>query len=83
MPAYIQDVLDLIEWASGPTNSPWGAKRAAAGHPEPFRLKYLGFGNEEHTTPVFKERFKMIHDAVKARHPEITIIGTVGGSRAS
>lgn len=80
MPAYIQDVLDLIEWAKGPTNSTWGAQRAAAGHPAPFNLQYLGVGNEDHITPVFKERFKLIHDAVKAKHPEITIIGTVGPS---
>jgi alpha-N-arabinofuranosidase len=78
MPAYIQEVLDLIEWANGPADSTWGAKRAAAGHPEPFGLQYLGVGNEEHITPVFRERFKMIYDAVTAKHPEITVIGTVG-----
>lgn len=78
MPAYIQDVLDLIEWANGPATSTWGAKRAEAGHPEPFHLEYLGVGNEDHITPVFEERFRMIHDAVSAKHPEITIIGTVG-----
>jgi alpha-L-arabinofuranosidase len=78
MPTYIQDVLDLIEWANGPTNSTWGAKRAAAGHPAPFHLQYLGVGNEDHITPVFQERFKMINDAIKAKHPEITVIGTVG-----
>jgi alpha-L-arabinofuranosidase len=78
MPAYIQDVLDLIEWANGPTNSTWGAKRAAAGHPAPFRLQYLGVGNEENITPAFEERFKMIYNAVKAKHPEITVIGTAG-----
>ncbi|MGC3961728.1 MAG: alpha-L-arabinofuranosidase C-terminal domain-containing protein [Verrucomicrobiota bacterium] len=78
MPAYIQEVLDLIEWANGPTNSIWGAKRAAAGHPAPFNLKYLGVGNEEHITPVFKERFQMIYDAIKAKHPEIVVIGTTG-----
>ena len=78
MPAFIQDVLDLIEWANGPTNSTWGARRAAAGHPEALHLEYLGVGNEDHITPVFKERFQMIHDAVKAKHPEITVIGTVG-----
>lgn len=78
MPAYIQDVLDLIEWANGPTNSTWGAQRAAAGHPAPFNLQYLGVGNEEHITPVFRERFKMIHDVLKAKHPEITVVGTVG-----
>jgi alpha-N-arabinofuranosidase len=78
MPAYVQDVLDLIEWANGPADSGWGAKRAAAGHPEPFRLEYLGVGNEDHITPVFRERFKMIFDAVKSRHPKITVVGTVG-----
>ncbi len=80
MPAYNQDVLDLIEWANGPVDSKWGAKRAAAGHPASFNLQYLGVGNEDHITPVFQERFKMIYDAVKAKHPEITIIGTVGPS---
>jgi Alpha-L-arabinofuranosidase len=78
MEAYIQDIFDLIEWANGPATSKWGAKRAAAGHPEPFGLKYLGVGNEDAITPVFRERFKMIHDAVKAKHPEIVVIGTTG-----
>jgi len=78
MPAYIQDVLDLIEWANGPSTSKWGARRAAAGHPEPFGLKYLGVGNEDAITPLFKERFKMIYEALKEKHPEIVVIGTVG-----
>jgi alpha-N-arabinofuranosidase len=78
MDAYIQDVLDLIEWANGPATSPWGSKRAAAGHPEPFGLKYLGVGNEDEITPVFKERFKMIYEAVKAKYPDIVVVGTVG-----
>lgn len=78
MAAYVQDVLDLVEWANGPATSRWGAKRAAAGHPKPFGLKYIGVGNEDAITPVFKERFRMIYEALKARHPEITVIGTVG-----
>ncbi|HMP82499.1 MAG TPA: alpha-L-arabinofuranosidase C-terminal domain-containing protein [Verrucomicrobiota bacterium] len=78
MPAYIQDIFDLIEWANGPTTSKWGAKRAAAGHPAPFGLKYLGIGNEDAITPAFKERFKMIHDALKEKHPEIVVVGTSG-----
>jgi alpha-L-arabinofuranosidase len=80
MPACIQDVLDLIEWANGPATSAWGAKRAAAGHPAPFNLRHIGVGNEEHITPVFRERFAMIYDAVKKAHPEITVIGTAGPS---
>jgi alpha-N-arabinofuranosidase len=71
-------VLDLIEYANGPVTSKWGAVRAAAGHPEPFKLQYLGVGNEDHITFLFKKRFEMIYDAVKARHPEITVVGTVG-----
>jgi alpha-L-arabinofuranosidase len=78
MPAYIQDVLDLIEWANGPATSKWGAVRAAAGHPAPFGLRYLGLGNEDAITPDFKERYRMINDALKQRHPEIVVIGTVG-----
>jgi len=78
MPAYIQDVLDLVEWANGPATSKWGAKRAAAGHPEPFGLQYLGVGNEEAVTPIFKERFKMIYEAIEEKHPEIVVIGTSG-----
>jgi alpha-L-arabinofuranosidase len=78
MPEVVQDTLDLIEYANGPVTSTWGAKRAAAGHPEPFHLKYLGLGNEEAITPAFRERFALIAAAVKAKHPEITVIGTVG-----
>ncbi|MFC1551177.1 alpha-L-arabinofuranosidase C-terminal domain-containing protein [Candidatus Latescibacterota bacterium] len=78
MAGYIRDVLDLIEWANGPATSEWGAIRAAAGHPEPFGLKYIGLGNEDAITPVFKERFKMIYDAIAEAHPEIVVIGTVG-----
>ena len=78
MPAYIQDLLDLVEWANGPVTSTWGAKRAAAGHPEPFNLKYLAIGNEDAITPEFRERFTMMHSAIKAKHPEIVIIGTSG-----
>ena len=76
--AYVQDVLDLIEYANGPADSKWGKKRAEAGHPEPFNLKYVGIGNEDMITPLFEERFKVFNDAVKKAHPEITVIGTVG-----
>jgi alpha-L-arabinofuranosidase len=78
MQAWIQDVLDLIEWVNGPATSTWGAKRSAAGHPQPFGLKYLGIGNEDKMTPEFEERFTMVYNAVKAKHPEITLVGTVG-----
>ncbi len=79
MDQYVQDVLDLIEWANGdPKKSKWAKMRADAGHPAPFNLKYVGIGNEDLITPIFEERFKMIFDAVKAKYPEITVVGTVG-----
>jgi alpha-N-arabinofuranosidase len=78
MQDYIQEVLDLIEWANGPVTSNWGAKRAEAGHPDPFNLQYVGIGNEDKITPEFEARFKMISNAVKEKHPEITIVGTAG-----
>ncbi|MGL4519774.1 MAG: alpha-L-arabinofuranosidase C-terminal domain-containing protein [Phocaeicola sp.] len=79
MPQYIQDVLDLIEYANGDAKKTvWGKKRAEAGHPAPFNLKYVGIGNEDLITDIFEERFKMIFDAVKERYPEIVVIGTVG-----
>jgi len=78
MDAYIQEVLDLIEWANGDKNTKWGKIRAEAGHPEPFNLKYIGIGNEDLITDIFEERFTMIFDAVKEKYPEMIVIGTVG-----
>lgn len=78
MDDYVQEVLDLIEWANGDKSTKWGKVRAEAGHPEPFNLKYLGIGNEDLITAVFEERFTMIFKAVKEKYPEITVIGTVG-----
>ena len=78
MDAFVQDILDLIEWANGPVTSKWGKLRAEAGHPAPFNLKYIGIGNEDLITDIFEERFTMIYKALQQKHPEITVIGTVG-----
>jgi alpha-L-arabinofuranosidase len=75
---YIQEILDLIEWANGDAKTRWGKVRAEAGHPAPFNLKYIGVGNEDLISDIFKERFTMIYRAVKEKHPEITVIGTAG-----
>jgi alpha-N-arabinofuranosidase len=80
MAAYTQDVLDLVEYANGPATSTWGAKRAAAGHPAPFNLRYLGIGNEDKQMPEFRERFRLIYEAVHAKYPQLQVIGTVGPS---
>lgn len=79
MQAYVQEVLDLIEWANGDAkNTFWGKKRAEAGHPAPFNLKYIGIGNEDLISDVFEERYVMICKAVMKRYPEIIVVGTVG-----
>ncbi|MDP4274922.1 MAG: alpha-L-arabinofuranosidase C-terminal domain-containing protein [Bacteroidota bacterium] len=78
MDSYVQDILDLIEWANGDVHTKWGKLRAEAGHPKPFNLKYIGIGNEDLITDIFEERFTMIYKAIKEKHPEITVIGTVG-----
>jgi alpha-L-arabinofuranosidase len=78
MDNYIQDILDLVEYANGDVTTKWGKKREEAGHPKPFNLKYIGIGNEDLITDIFEERFTMIFKAMKEKHPEITVIGTVG-----
>ena len=79
MDEWVNEALDLIEWANGdPAKSKWAKMRADAGHPKPFNLKYLGLGNEEKITPEFNERFKYIYERVTKAHPEIVIVGTAG-----
>ena len=79
MDEWVQDALDLIEWANGdPATSKWAKMRADAGHPKPFNLKYLGIGNEEKISPEFNERFKYMYNKVTKAHPEIIIVGTAG-----
>jgi alpha-L-arabinofuranosidase len=77
--AYIQDAIDLIEFANGPVTSPWGAQRAALGHPEPFNLKMIGVGNEQ-WGPQYVERFARFAEVLRAKHPEIALIGAAGPS---
>ncbi|AWW31194.1 alpha-L-arabinofuranosidase [Echinicola strongylocentroti] len=74
---YVNDALDLIEFANGPVDSEWGAKRAEMGHPEPFDLKFIGVGNEN-WGPQYIERAKVFEKAIKAAYPEMTIVSTSG-----
>ena len=78
MDEWVQDALDLIEWANGDVTTKWGKVRADQGHPKPFGLKYLGIGNEEKISPEFAERFKYMYRKVQEAHPEIVIVGTAG-----
>lgn len=74
---YIKDALDLIEFANGLTETPWGMVRAGMGHPEKFNLKYLGIGNEQ-WGPQYIERFKLFQKVLKEKHPEIILISGSG-----
>ena len=79
MESYLQELLDLIEWANGDAKSSELAKmRAKAGHPKPFNMKYLGIGNEDLISDVFLERYNFLIEGIKKAHPEITVVGTVG-----
>ena len=73
MDEYVQDALDCIEYANGSTDTYWGKKRAEAGHPKPFNLKYLEIGNEN-GGPEYEERYKLMAEAVHAKYPEIVLI---------
>jgi len=74
---YIQDCLDLIEFANGDANSEWGKKRAEMGHPAPFNMKFLGIGNEQWDDLYFK-RLEPFVKAVREKYPDIKIVGTSG-----
>ena len=76
---YIQDALDLIEFANGPATSPWGAKRTAMGHAAPFNMKFLGVGNEQ-WGQEYIDRYAPFAKALKAKHPEIKLVAAAGPS---
>ncbi len=78
---YIQDALDLIEFANGPETSPWGKVRAAMGHPAPFHLEMIGVGNEQWGAR-YVERYKVFAAALKAKHPEIRLVVSAGPAPA-
>ena len=74
---YIDDCLDLIEFANGPVDSKWGKVRAEMGHPAPFNMKYIGVGNEQ-WGEFYYERLKPFVAAIRAKYPNIKIVGTSG-----
>ena len=84
--SYIQDALDLVEFANGPADSKWGKVRADMGHPEPFNLHYLGVGNEQwdydeaHGGPnnAFTDRLRKFNEALRKAYPDLKLIGTTG-----
>lgn len=78
MSQWVQDALDAIEYANGPTNTVWGGLRAMNGHPAPFGLKYIEIGNEN-GGPDYNVRWGMFYRAIKSRYPEIQLIANVWG----
>lgn len=76
---YIQDALDLIEFANGSADTRWGKLRADMGHPKTFDLKYIGVGNEQ-WGPDYIERYKIFEKAIKAKYPKIIIVSGTGPS---
>jgi alpha-L-arabinofuranosidase len=81
MEPIITDILDLLEYCKGPATSKWGAKRAANGHPAPYDLKYIEIGNENGwgTVKDYIPRYTMIHDAIRARYPDMKIMFNATG----
>ncbi|WP_426485346.1 alpha-L-arabinofuranosidase C-terminal domain-containing protein [Flavobacterium sp. 2] len=76
---YVQDALDLIEFANGGSETVWGKLRSDMGHPQPFNLKFIGVGNEQ-WGPAYIERFIVFEKAIKAKYPNITIVSGSGPS---
>ncbi len=74
---WVQDALDLIEFANGDETTEWGKIRAELGHKEPFNLEYIAIGNEE-VGEAFFERYPFFHKAIKEKYPDIKIISTSG-----
>lgn len=74
---YVQDAIDLIEFANGDVNSPWGKLRAEMGHPEPFNMKYIGIGNEQWGEEYIK-RHIVFDKAIKEKYPEIIVVAGSG-----
>lgn len=73
---FLQDIIDAIDYATAPTSNPWGAKRAAAGHPAPFNLKYVELGNEQ-VGDHYAERYNYFYRILKKKYPQITFISTL------
>jgi alpha-N-arabinofuranosidase len=78
---YVQDALDLIEFANGAVTTTWGKIRMDMGHPKPFNLKYIGVGNEQ-WGPDYIDRYKVFEKAIKAKYPNIIIVSGSGPSPA-
>ncbi len=73
---FLQDIIDAIDYATAPVSNPWGAKRAAAGHPDPFNLKYVELGNEQ-VGDHYAQRYNYFYRILKEKYHDITFISTL------
>ena len=78
MQPWVQDALDAVEYANGPTDSDWGRMRATNGHPAPFNLKYMEIGNEN-GGKEYNQRYALFYDALKSKYPHLHLIANVWG----
>jgi alpha-N-arabinofuranosidase len=80
---YVQEALEEIEYVTGDTSTPWGARRARDGHPKPFKLTYVEIGNEDwfDKSNSYDARFAQFHDAIKARYPHLKTISTIANDQ--
>ena len=74
---YIDDALDLVEFANGPVTTKWGKLRSDMGHPAPFNMKFIGVGNEQ-WEPQYIERYKVFEKAILSKYPDIKIVSGAG-----
>ncbi len=72
----VQSAINAIEYAIGDISTTWGAIRAANGHPDPFPLPYVEIGNEDYFSVDYNDRYPLFYDAITAKFPQITIVGT-------
>ena len=80
MEEFVQDALDAIEYANGPTDSTWGKVRAANGHPEPFNLQYIQIGNENGGL-IYWERYDLFYDRIREKYPDMKIVANEWGGQ--
>ena len=79
MGPWVQDALDIIQYANGDTNTSWGAQRAANGHPAPFNLQYMEIGNEN-SGSYYSDRYALFYNAIKSNYPAMHLIANDQGS---
>jgi alpha-N-arabinofuranosidase len=80
---FVQEALEEIEYVTGDTGTPWGARRAKDGHPKPFKLTYVEIGNEDwfDKSNTYDARYARFQDAIKARYPNLKLISTIGNDQ--